>query len=354
MTEQKAPPPPPQEAEELELELAEERQILADLEGKYYQEDKYVYERQGQWMLTYAGVKLACRKFAEKGEVIEIVGHAKTEYDPKDPEYICVQVIAQRVKIDQTSGHRIALDSQIGAKRKWMKEKLRSGEVRPDPFFWEKAIGQAQRNAKQALLPQDFVLEFIQLILKKGGGKKGAAAPGRQAQPQGQASPGQTQKPKDAAPGQAAGAPGATPGAPPKDPAKRKLTMQQQFWAQFKRAIPQADTEAKQRTTLKRFTGKTHVRELDEKVIATLGAALRKVAEAESAIKELEDEKGVKTLTIYHTLSSSFHWPVGFKPKAVAQQQAAPANTAPPQDTTTTPQANDPEAAPPADEEPLF
>lgn len=359
---QKPQAAPPQEVEELEFELAEERQILAELEGKHYPEDKYVYERQGQYMLTYLGVKLACREFAARGEVIEVEGHAKWEYDPKDPEYVCVQVLARRVKIDPTTGTRILMDSQLGAKRKWIKEKLRSGEVRLDPSYWEKALGQAQRNAKQALLPQDFILEFIQLILKKGGAKnvRGAAAPARQqAKPQ-ESKPPQQGKPKDAAPaqgaatqpaqGSAAPPAGAAPGAPAQDPAKRKLTLQQQFWAIFKNAIPQAKTEPQQRSTLKRFTGKTHVRELDEKVIATLGGAIRKVAEGESAVKELEDEKGVKTLTIYHAPTGAFHWPVGFKPKAAppaqsTQQAAPPANTAP---------AGDPEAPPPADEAPLF
>lgn len=367
----KAPAAPPSEAEDT-LELVDERQILDELQGIHFENDKFVYPVHGGFALTYKAIKLACRMFEERGEVLEVVGDLFTKYDEKDPEYLIVHVKVQRVKITP-KGQRILMGSEVGTKRKWIKETLKDKTVRLDPSFYEKACAQAQRNAKQALLPQDFLLEFKDLIIKKGGAKGvPASRPAQQSQPAKTTTPAaaakssapagdpanktpnadnNTQPPADAQKG-------VTPGNPPSDPSKRKLTMQQQFWVVFKSAIPQAKNEKQQRSTLKRFTGKTHVKELDEAVIQKLGPALRKVAEGESAIREVEGADGVKVLAIYHAPSSLFHWPVDFKPKAVTQPAAATQQTssAPVTQTAavTTSVAADPEAAPPEGEEKMF
>jgi len=323
MTENQALPAAP--AHDVDLTLGDEKQLLDELSGFVYEEDKFIFPIHGGYALTYRAVKLACRKLEEQGEVIEVVGVADVRYDPVDPDYILVQVLARRVKIDKQTGARVVLGSEIGSKRKWVKEKLRSGEVRADPSFFEKAVSQAVRNAKQALLPQDFLLEFIKLIIRKGGAKgssrpkgapatggvmKDAPAPSKQEKPEGPKKP----APETKAPAQ--DQKGAQDGVV--DPAKkRQLTMQQQFWVVFKAAVPQLDTEAKQRNVLRRLTGKDRVRDLTEDLILKLGPQLRLVGSGECALKDVTVD-GTKTLTVVHLPTQETRWPVGFKAPAPA------------------------------------
>lgn len=358
-----APPVAPVKEEELTLELVDDEQILAELQGMHFENDKFLFPIQGGYQLTYKAVKLACRMFEEKGEVLEVVGDVFTKYDEKDPEYLIAHVKVQRVKVN-AKGQRVVLGSEVGTKRKWTKEALKNGEVRADKSFYEKACAQAQRNAKMALLPQDFLLEFTDMLLKKGAQRGGtpqrpaqpparpapaASAPAKpQGAPQGPAkAPEGPQKPAQApaasqAPPAAPQAPAAAPPpAAPMTPEKRKMTMQQQFWAYLKSAVPQAKTEAQQRNVLKRLTGKDKVRELEESVIKILGPQLREVPKGEFRITDVSG-----TLVITHVPSGEVRWPVGFKPPA---PPAAPAPAAAP----TAPVA-DPSEAPPESTEPLF
>lgn len=329
------PPPPPVE-ENVDLELVDDEQILAELRGVHFENDKYVFPVHGGHQLTYRAIKLACRMFEERGEALEVID-LTTKYDEKDPEYMMAHAKVQRVKIT-AKGQRIVLGSEVGTKRKWMKERLKSGEIRVDPSFYEKMTAQAQRNGKAALLPQDFLLEFKKMILANQG--KPPARPPAQQAPQTQNPPAEPQKgaakppatPPAQPPAKPAGQPPAQgaekrgPGRPPgstTDPEKkRKLTLMQQFWAVFKAAFPALKTEELQREVLKKVTGKGMVRELDEEFIKKLGPQLRLVSQGESAIREIG---GV--YVIVHGPTGEVRWPEGYK-LPEEQPAAAPAGDA--------------------------
>jgi|FLYN01.1.fsa_nt_gi hypothetical protein len=150
------------------MELADEEQILAEMAGRAL--DRYVYHfnQDGQTVrgLSYAGVNWACREYAKRGEVIRIVGKPEIVQDPTDPEYVIVCVTAQRFAIHPETGRETPLDSAVGAKRQWKNMRLRDGRIVPNKFFLESAISKAQRNAKAALFPSQFVAEMIDAALK--------------------------------------------------------------------------------------------------------------------------------------------------------------------------------------------
>lgn len=293
---------------DVNVELADEEQILAELQGKVFDQRKFIYPTQGGgYQITYMGVNWACREFAAKGEAIEISDVAKIMYDQQNPEYILVQVLARRVKIDPKSGTRIVLDSSIGSKRKWTKEKLKSGEIRSDPFFFEKAISQAQSSAKRNLLPQDFLLAFIKRVLSGTGGKAAPAS-----------SPS-----KGASGGSKKGAQQTTKAAETKPSGKGDLSaLRQQFWAVLKRASGQKE-DAKAREVLVALVGKDKVSNLTEDDLKKLGSVLRKVADGECSMAP--DAKG--TVAIKHLPSGDFIWPEGYK--SPAEEAAAPSGASP-------------------------
>lgn len=305
------------EPEVMDIELADEQQILEELQGKTLTaEDRWVYPIQGGFQLTYKAVKLACRMFAEHGEAIDVSFPADVKYDPQNPEYLLVQVKGTRIQIEAKTGSRIILDSAIGSKRKWVKEKLKDGTVRADQNYYEKAVAQAERNAKMALLPQDFVKNFVAQILR--GQKQGP--PAQKAQvgtPQDveraarakDAKPPQEEK-KAAAPAQAQKSNGK---------ASEISALHQQFWAILKSITKQKD-EGAGRQALKRLTGKEKVSELTEAELKTLGGLLRKVSKAECEIKPHESDKN-KSI-IVDSPTKEVVWPEGYK--APAREEAPP------------------------------
>lgn len=303
---------PPADRELLEFNLADEEQILDELQGKVFDASKYVYKiKNGSYQLSYLGVKYACRLFAEKGEAIEIDGFAEVKYDPASPEYLWAQIRAKRVKIDPKTGQRIVLDSAIGAKRKWIHQELKDGKgSQPDPFFYEKAIGCAQRNAKQALLPQDFVLEFIQTILKQArpGGASQAPPPGAESSrpPQGASAP-------QSAPAQKANG-------GKKSQQSELSVLHQQFWVALKQACNTQDEKAA-RAGLKALTGEEKVSNLSPEVLKKLGGILRKVSSKEAEIRR--DDANLPI--IVHLISKEVIWPLGYKKLPEAAPTAPPA-----------------------------
>lgn len=87
------------EHEVMDIELADEQQILEELQGLTRSSDeRWVYPIQGGFQLSYKAVKLACRRFAEHGEAIDVSFPADVHYDPKDPEYLLIQVKGTRMQ----------------------------------------------------------------------------------------------------------------------------------------------------------------------------------------------------------------------------------------------------------------
>lgn len=295
----------------VEMDLADESLIVAELQG--HVSDKYVYELKqkddrGEPVrgLSFAGTNWAAREFAKRGEVIRIMGH-KDESTADEPDYYKITVTAQRFQINTETGKEIALDSNIAGKRQWKfmkKNKWENGqkvgeEIVPDPFAWEKCLSKATRNAKQSLMPTEFVKDLISMALKnKAGGARPAApktqtAPPRQAQaapaggPATAAAPAKptTQPPKTAAPAPAAGAPAATP---KPEPAKKsgwapKDVDIQKLDAVCKQALGTTDGVAARKRAME-IAGKASPSDLAEEDFKTFGNAFFAVSKKKAKI----------------------------------------------------------------------
>lgn len=290
----------------------DEAQVLAELSGRVV--DSYLYTFPGQegkpvTGLSLSGVNWACREFAKHGEVIRMVSKPEFVLDPTDPEYIIVSIVAQRFGVNAETGREIALDSSIGVKRQWIKQALRDGSSKPDKFFVEKAVSKAQRNAKSALLPADFVKKVIaQALTQQGkgvqpkqaatkpkdpaGADERAATPGgapaapKPAQAAPAAPPAAKEAPKAPAPAPAAPAAPQAPPAAPQAPSSLKA-LHQRFWVVLK-AATQLKDETAARAILKRLVGKDKVSETDPEILKKLGAILVDITKGNAGLVEVE------------------------------------------------------------------
>jgi hypothetical protein len=215
------------------FDLADEEQIVSQLQGRV--SEKFVYElkgvkdERGQPVrgLSFAGTNWACREYAKQGEVIRIVGKPEYAVDPTDPDYVLVSVMAQRFAVHPETGRESALDTQPGLKRQWRKMKRNKWEnghkvgeeFFEDPFFWEKGLSKATRNAKQALIPTDIVLQLITQALKnkQSQGVPPDGSRGRSRSAPSKSAPARTAPPRGP---QAASPPAASGSAPPQGAAQ--------------------------------------------------------------------------------------------------------------------------------------
>lgn len=265
------------------IEQEDEAQILSELQGRVT--EKYVYELKQKdengkpiYGLSWAGTNWACREFAKRGEAIRTITKPEIQADPISNEHIIVSVVAQRVAVNTETGRETYLDSSVGVKRQWVKRKRNiwkdgqkvGEEVLVDDFYVEKAVSKAQRNAKQALLPVDFVKQVILQALEQKMHPKATAKPAASsAKPA--AAPAAA---KPAAPAAAKAAPGAAPAAKPAAKSTDPMgALRQKFWTVLKRASGITDdTEA--RKLLKELSGREKVSELSEQELKDLGNAL--------------------------------------------------------------------------------
>lgn len=208
MTEEK------QESTDFELmDKEDEEQILQELRGVPV--EKFIYKNsRGQQELSYAGTKWVVRQMANMGEAIR-VDLPKKERCPIDPEYILVDIIGKRVKIDRDANVETILDSNVGSARGWCKQRLKDGRTVPDEFFYNKTVSKATRNVLQMLIPPDLKREMISRLEKMQGGGGGNRPP--QGRPPGQ--PQQQRPPGASAPQQPR---------PPGPPQQQQTPPQQQ------------------------------------------------------------------------------------------------------------------------------
>jgi hypothetical protein len=154
------------------MDREDEDQILSELRGVPV--DKFIYKNsRGQPELSYAGTKWAVREMAITGEAIR-VELPKVERCPIDPEYIIVNIIGKRVKVDKDANCETLLDTNVGSARGWIKQKMKDGRVIPDEFFYNKTVSKATRNVQQMLMPADFKQKIIDALVKNksGGGPR--------------------------------------------------------------------------------------------------------------------------------------------------------------------------------------
>lgn len=152
------------------LDKEDEQHILAELAGRNL--DKFVFQTKDGPRLTYTGINWACREYAKRGECFRPIGKPEIIVDPRDPEYLIATVVVGRYQVGENGSERL-LDSEIGAKRKWINQELKDGKGSiPDPFHVEKALSMAYRNGKRKLMDSEFVNQLIATALKIQDGRK--------------------------------------------------------------------------------------------------------------------------------------------------------------------------------------
>mgnify|MGYP001576017831 CR=1 FL=1 len=152
------------------MDLLDDEAIVAEIEGRI--SDKWVYHfpaGQGEkeiWGISKDGTDQACIMLGQQGHIIR-EGEVKYQQCPIDPE--CVNFTAQVSLIAVSrDGVEVSLDRVTGAKRQWTKQALRSGAIKNDPFWFEKGMMKAIRNARQRLIPEEIKAKIIALAKEKG------------------------------------------------------------------------------------------------------------------------------------------------------------------------------------------
>ena len=304
------------------FDLADEDQIVAELQGRVT--DKYVYELKGMRGedgkpivgLSYAGTNWACREYAKRGEIIRVDKNAiDYQVDPTNDQYVLITVIAQRFALNMETGKEIPLDTAPGLKRQWTKMKRGvwensvkvRDEIVDDPFFWEKGLSKATRNAKQALIPTDIVKELIAKALEQKNnpsarpaaaapaGKGGQRPPAQNrgaAPPQGpasQASPAPAPPGAAGAPppggGQQASAPAGGAASPKPGATQTKDSLVQMFDVVLKAALKTQDVPVA-RAALKKLLGTDKITDLSEADLRKYGKILQGVPQGIFKIAE--------------------------------------------------------------------
>ncbi len=150
------------------MDAADDALIIAELEGRILETWVYEFSSGGQKVqgLSKIGIDQATRELAKKGEVLRELEH-EYKIDPTDKGYMLFTVKVGRYAISQ-NGQEILLDTAIGAKRQWTKMLRRDGRVAPDPFWFEKGLAKAARNAKHRLIPEEIKSKILAFAKKKG------------------------------------------------------------------------------------------------------------------------------------------------------------------------------------------
>lgn len=149
------------------MEQADEEQILAEMKGEIIKEFVYSFPQGGKEIvgLSKTGVDNACREASKKGEFFRVIDMPQIQ---QDGDYINVIVKVGRYTLHPETRQEIMIDSTLGAKRQWKKMKLQDKSIVADPFWFEKALSKAERNAKRKLLPEKLIVELIKEYRKQG------------------------------------------------------------------------------------------------------------------------------------------------------------------------------------------
>lgn len=142
------------------MERADEKQILAELQGRYLEEFVYHFEVGGRRItgLSWAGVKECA---------IRLGGIDVVNCDIQDKSD-CWVVVCRAV--DKIRGN-----SMFGASTQAKTLKRKDGSEEPDLFALQKAMSKAQRNAIRALIPELFIKTFINRYMESRAPKKVSA-----------------------------------------------------------------------------------------------------------------------------------------------------------------------------------
>ena len=164
------------------MEQLDDEAILAELRGGTLGAYVYSFQQDGHEVtgLSKVGVDMAVSQMALKGEVIR-EDDVKVEWSPDRQEVFFI-VKAQRFLVSK-DGRELLLQTAMGAKRQevYMKVHPRDRFGRPDmakwekvedPFFFEKGMSKAARNAKRRLIPEDLIVKIVTEAAAQGKTKK--------------------------------------------------------------------------------------------------------------------------------------------------------------------------------------
>ena len=155
------------------MDAEDDKQVMASMSGARLEDFVYSFPSQGKTVIgiSKAGVDELCRQSAKKeGIIYEDEGITDLK-DEGDYFHVTVKVGVYRVIVLKKEGRflKIPLGTHPGSKRQWKKMKLRNGSIVPDPFWYEKAMSKANRNARHDLLPYQFIKGAIKKYLKRKG-----------------------------------------------------------------------------------------------------------------------------------------------------------------------------------------
>lgn len=146
------------------MDLRDEEQIVATLEGRYLDEFVYEFEQGGRKIigLSWLGIQEAARELKSIKLPIEKVIRKE---DEKQVEFM-VEAIDEATK-----------SSRIGIASQPKKIVLKDGRVIDDPFAMQKALSKAQRNAIRPLIPQTVLKAWIEQHRNRKNNKAEEAQP---------------------------------------------------------------------------------------------------------------------------------------------------------------------------------
>lgn len=144
--------------------------IKAEIENRITETWVYSFQADGrpQIGLSKVGVDACCTEMAKDGKRVIREGRPQMEIDPTNAEYILFTCPASRFKINKEDGREIQFETVYGVKRQWTRMRLRrEGRVVEDPFWYEKGVAKAGRNARSRLIPEDIKIQIFALAKKE-------------------------------------------------------------------------------------------------------------------------------------------------------------------------------------------
>ncbi len=161
------------------MEALDDEAIMAELKGAAIKTYVYSFDQDGHKVtgLSKSGVDAAVAQMAKQGEVIREMNVDVHWMD----DAVVVLVKAGRYLISK-DGKEVLLETSFGSKRQTKKMMVygkdqfgrrKRDEVNfvDDPFFFEKALGKAARNAKRRMIPEALIAAVIEEASKAGSGR---------------------------------------------------------------------------------------------------------------------------------------------------------------------------------------
>lgn len=146
----------------LMFDALDDAQVMAILEERIVENWVYHFpNKKGReiWGLAKEGIDQASLTLEENGFFFE-EGLVHYEVDPGDTEYMLFSAEIKRSRYDRNL-NKIAMGAITGYKRQWRYMELKTGEVVPDPFFYEKGAAKAFRNARSRAIRAEVKAQII-------------------------------------------------------------------------------------------------------------------------------------------------------------------------------------------------